>query len=275
VAFLVDPDVAARVDRLEIPFNRHGVDPYGVRKRELVWFFSFLAWHYRKYFRVTTSGLDNIPRQGRAILVGNHSGGIALDAGMTLAACMLELEPPRLAMGMIEHFLAAVPFAGTLLARAGQLGGLPETAERLLRDDRLLMVFPEGARGTAKLYWQRHSLVGFGGGFMRLALATGTPIIPFAFVGGGEAIPTIKNLYGLGKLLGAPYLPITPWLVPWPRPCALGLHFGEPVSFAGTGREEDNVISGHVGAVKERITALIAAGVAQRAGRALVARTAP
>jgi 1-acyl-sn-glycerol-3-phosphate acyltransferase len=172
---------------------------------------------------------------------------------------------------MIDHFLAKVPFAGNILARSGQVNGLAETAERLLREDRLLMVFPEGARGTAKLYWERHSLVGFGTGFMRLALTTGAPIVPFAFVGGGEAIPTIRNLYGLGRLLGAPYLPITPWIVPWPRPGQLAIHFGKPMQFTGTGREEDGVIAGYVQEVKDRVGELLAAGVAERHGKQLAA----
>jgi 1-acyl-sn-glycerol-3-phosphate acyltransferase len=105
--------------------------------------------------------------------------------------------------------------------RTGNLTGLPEHAERLLEDDRLLMVFPEGARGTAKLYRERHSLVDFGTGFVRLAMKTKTPIVPFGFIGGGEAIPTIVNSYALGKLFGAPYVPITPYLFALPLPVSL------------------------------------------------------
>jgi len=119
------------------------------------------------------------------------------------------------------------------------LTGLPETAARLLADERLLMVFPEGARGTAKLYWERHSLVDFGTGFMRLALEAKAPIVPFAFLGGGDAIPTIANLYRLGKLVGAPYIPVTPWLLPIPRRVPLRIVYGEPMVFNGSPTEED------------------------------------
>src|SRR6185295_10976404 len=101
----------------------------------------------------------------------------------------LEQEPPRLAQAMAEKFLANLPFAARLTSRLGHLTGLPEHVDQLLADERLLLVFPEGARGTAKLFWERDSLVQFGTGFMRLALQTRTPIVPFAFVGGGEAIP--------------------------------------------------------------------------------------
>ncbi len=147
------------------------------------------------------------------MLVGNHSGGVALDGAMCVAASFFELNPPRLAQGMAEKFLNVIPFASEWTARCGQLTGLPEHAERLLEDERLLMVFPEGAKGTAKLFKERYSLVDFGTGFMRLALKTKTPIIPLGFVGGADAIPTIANSYALGKLLRDPYIPITPWLL--------------------------------------------------------------
>jgi 1-acyl-sn-glycerol-3-phosphate acyltransferase len=199
------------------------------------------------------------------MLIGNHSGGVALDAAMVIASMLLEMEPPRLAQGMIEKFLGRAPFISSWTARCGQFTGLPEHAERLLRDERLLMVFPEGARGTAKLYWERHSLVDFGQGFMRLALTTQTPIVPFAFVGGGEAIPTVKNLYALGRLVGAPYVPITPWLLPIPRPVPLTIYYSEPMVFSGTGREEDHVIAGYVEQVKARVAGLLERGVSERA----------
>jgi 1-acyl-sn-glycerol-3-phosphate acyltransferase len=129
------------------------------------------------------------------------------------------------------------------------------------------MVFPEGARGTAKLYGDRHTLVGFGTGFMRLALQTNTPIIPTAFLGGGEAIPTVINLERLGKLFGVPYIPITPYILPVPRPVELEIYYSEPMVFEGTGNEEDSVITGYVNQVKDRVATLIDQGHRIRAGR--------
>jgi 1-acyl-sn-glycerol-3-phosphate acyltransferase len=135
---------------------------------------------------------------------------------------------------------------------------------RLLEDERLLMVFPEGARGTAKLYKERHSLVDFGTGFMRLALKTKTPIIPFAFLGGGEAIPTIFNAHTLGRMLGAPYIPVTPYLLPVPLPVNLQIYYGEPLVFSGSGAEDDEVIAGYVAQVKESIATGIEYGRLRR-----------
>lgn len=255
--FIADPEVVERVERLELPWNRHGLDPYGIAKRDLVRFFSILTWFYRHYFHVRVHGIEHVPARGRAMLIGNHSGGIALDGAMVLASMLLEMEPPRLAQGMVEKFINLMPFGSEWSSRCGQLTGLPEHAARLLEDERLLMVFPEGARGTAKLYWQRHSLVQFGSGFLRLALATGTPIVPFAFLGGGEAIPTVLNLYKIAKLVGAPYLPLTPWVAPLPLPVALDVYYGEPMVFPGSAAEEDAVIERHVDEVKAKIAALI------------------
>lgn len=248
------------IDRLELPFNALGVDPYGISRKYLSWSASALAFFYRNYFRVRCHGLENIPARGRAMLVGNHSGGIALDGAMVLTSLLLELDPPRLGQAMAEKFLARVPIASVWTSRTGQFTGLPEHAQRLLDDDRLLVVFPEGARGTAKLYRERHSLVDFGTGFIRLALKSKAPIVPFAVIGGGEAVPTIANLYRLGRLLGVPYVPITPWLLPIPLPAPMTIVYGAPMVFEGTGREDDEVVHRFSEAVKTQIATLIEEG---------------
>jgi len=254
-------EIRSRVGRLDIPWNQYGIDPYGTARDDLVWFFEAARALYRSYFHVQSFGFENVPARGRAMLVGNHSGGVALDGLMLIAAVFLEMDPPRLAQAMIEKFLAHVPFASPLLSRVGQLTGLPEHVVRLLRDERLLLVFPEGARGTAKLFWKRNSLVQFGTGFMRLALQTGTPIVPFGFVGGGLAIPTIANSYKLGRLFGAPYVPLTPWLLPVPLPVRLAVRFGPAMHFEGSGNEDDASIEEKVEQVKERIRQLIGVGL--------------
>ncbi len=224
-------------------------------------FFTLLALLYRKYLRVKVDGIENVPDRGRAMMVCNHSGGIALDAGMILTSLILEKDPPRLAHAMVDRFAGRWPFAATWLARVGQLTGLPEHALRLLNDDRLLLVFPEGARGTAKLFWQRHDLVRFGTGFLRLALRTGTPLIPMAFLGGGEAIPTMYNSRWLGKVVGSPYVPLTPYLVSLPLPVQCKIIVSKPMHLDGNGNESDEVIGEWVALIKERIAGLINSGL--------------
>ena len=252
-----DEPVKDLVDRLELPFNAFGVDPYGISKKHLVTFFGVLGWFYRHYFRVQARGVENVPARGRAMLVGNHSGGYALDGALVIASMLLEMNPPRLAQGMVEKFMNTLPVSSLWSSRTGQFTGLPEHAERLLFDERLLMVFPEGAKGTAKLYKERYTLVDFGTGFVRLALKTKTPIVPLGFVGGGDAVPTVYNSSFIGKLLGVPYVPFTPYLIAAPLPVPCQVHFGAPMLFEGTGDEEDVVIKGYVEQVKTRIAELM------------------
>lgn len=262
----VDSEVRDRLERLEIPFNEYGVDPYGISKQFLGPSLTALKFFFKHYFSVESHGIDNVPRHGRVMLVGNHSGGVAIDGAMVHASQFFEMNPPRLAHAMAEKFLNKIPFASQITNRCGHLTGLPEHAERLLGEDRMLMVFPEGARGTAKLFKERYSLVHFGSGFMRLAMKMKTPIVPFAFLGGGEAVPTISNAVSLGKLLGVPYIPVTPWLVALPIPAKLEVYYSAPMFFEGTGAEEDDVVNAQVEKVKARIAHLIDVGRKRRTG---------
>jgi 1-acyl-sn-glycerol-3-phosphate acyltransferase len=265
MAWLIDDAVLERADRLELPWSRHGIDPYGIDKTEVARMMTLSRWFYRRYFSVTVRGIEHIPARGRAMLVGNHSGGFAIDGMMIAASAFFDKEPPRLAQGMTDKFINRLPLASMMSSRTGNFTGTPENAVHLLKSDRLLMVFPEGSRGTAKLYGERHSLVRFGTGFMRLAVETGTPIVPVAVVGGGDAVPTVANLYRLGKLFGVPYIPITPYLLPIPRPVALEIYYGPALRYEGTGNEEDDVIRAWVGEVVERIGEMLDAGVRRRA----------
>jgi len=253
-------EVQGRVERLELPFNEAGIDPYGVSKERLVQAGVALGALYRHYFKIQCTGIEHIPARGRAMLVANHSGGYALDAGMLAAACFLELDPPRLAHGMAEKFLARVPFLSDWANRIGQLTGLPQHARRLLEDERLLMVFPEGVRGTAKLYRERYSLVRFGTGFVRLAMETKTPIVPTAILGSGEAVPTVANVRWLGRLIGAPYMPITPYLLAVPLPVRMEFRFGAPIEVNGSGQETDEEVERVVSTIKDRIWDLMESG---------------
>jgi 1-acyl-sn-glycerol-3-phosphate acyltransferase len=259
-------EIAARVARLELSFNEHGFDRFGVSRDTIASGMRVMGWLYRHYFSVTCHGIENVPARGRVILVGNHSGGYAIDAGMTIAACFFELDPPRLAHGMADRFINRLPFLSTLANRSGQITGLPQHARQLLADERVLLVFPEGARGTSKLFWNRYTLGPFGTGFMRLAKSTGTPIVPFAYLGGGEAVPTIANLPFLGKLFGVPYIPVTPYVLPLPLPVRSELRFGAPLSFSGTGDESQQLIAQEVDLVKQAIADLIAEGRRSREG---------
>lgn len=265
----VSANVAERIARLDVPFNSYGLDPYGVSREHLMGFYTLLGWMYRSYFRVKAYNIDRVPESGRLMLIGNHSGSLPVDGGMVLTSLILDRNPPRLGHAMVEKFAQRWPFLSSGFNRVGQFTGLPEHAIRLLEDERALVVFPEGARGTGKLYKDRYQLTRFGTGFMRLALRTKTPIAPFAFIGGEEAVPAMFHLKGLAKLIGAPYWPVPPHIIPFPLPVACAVHYGEPMFFEGDGTEADEVIIHYVDQVKDRIRELIHEGLEARANDAL------
>jgi 1-acyl-sn-glycerol-3-phosphate acyltransferase len=143
---------------------------------------------YRKWFRVETHGIENVP-DGRVLVIGNHAGQIALDAAMIGTATVLEREPPRILRAMGEYWLPTVPFVNLLMTRTGSVVGTPKNCIDLLNQEEAVMAFPEGIRGMNKLFSERYRLQRFGFGFMRLALATRTPIVPVAVVGSEEQAP--------------------------------------------------------------------------------------
>jgi 1-acyl-sn-glycerol-3-phosphate acyltransferase len=130
------------------------------------------------------------------------------------------------------------------------------------------LVFPEGARGISKPFAQRYEMVDFGLGFMRLALETGTPIVPVAVVGGEEQYINVGNSPRLAKVLGMPVFPFVPqWLIPgaaMPLPTRYRLHFGEPLVFDGDADDEDSVIEDKVRTVRDTIQAMLRRGLDER-----------
>lgn len=256
-----------RIKKLDITFSNGGYDRYGVSRERIGQFYALMGWLYRHYFRVDTHGLDNIPDSGRVMLIGNHSGAIPTDGAMVSAALFHEHNPPRFVHAMADYFFARTPFVSSFFREIGQLTGLPENAKSILNDGRVLMVFPEGARGTGKLYKDRYKLVRFGTGFMRLAMETNTPIIPFGFVGGEEAVPMIYKIERLAKLFwGLPYIPVPPQLLPIPFPVSCQLRFGSPMQFNGTGTESETIVRQNIMAVKTTVRSLLNKDLSKRSG---------
>ncbi|MDP9075156.1 MAG: acyltransferase family protein [Actinomycetota bacterium] len=164
---------------------------------------------YRHWFRAEWDGLDKIPRQGGALLVANHAGAIPADAPVIMHGVETELGRP--VYGLADYRFKAVPVVGTLWARAGGVPAHPDNAYRLLRhEQQLVTVFPEGTKGTGKLYRDRYQLRRFGrGGFVEIAMRAGVPIIPIAVVGAEESMPTLWKSASLAKATRLPYVPLT------------------------------------------------------------------
>jgi 1-acyl-sn-glycerol-3-phosphate acyltransferase len=183
------------------------------------------------------------------------------------ASFILEAEPPRFVRAMVERFFADPPFVNVMMARHGQLIGLPKNAERLLNEEEAaVLVFPEGERGGGKVFKDRYKIMGFGQGFMRLALQNKTPILPFGFIGGEEMCPSFSRMKPLARLMGVPYTPLTPTIVPLPLPAKVHILYGEPLRFEGRGDEDDDVIVPMVREVEAAVKKLIDRGLAKRKG---------
>jgi 1-acyl-sn-glycerol-3-phosphate acyltransferase len=167
---------------------------------------------YRYWFRAEVEGIENVPATGGAMLVGNHSGALPPDAAMIGKAIREEHPHPRPLNITVEHFFKGYPGFSTLLPKIGCVAAHPANVHRLLYDeDQLVLVMPEGRKGTEKLYKDRYRLRRFGrGGFVEAAMRARAPIVPVCVVGAEEAAPVFAQLGLFKRLTGLLYFPITP-----------------------------------------------------------------
>ena len=208
--------------------------------------FEFL---YNTWFRVQAAGVSNVPGHGRTLMVANHAGTVfPFDATMIGTAIQKEHPLPRWTRALVLNWAFELPFVSYFLRRIGGIAANQANLKRLLNADEQVMVFPEGVKGFGKPYSERYRLQRFGrGGFVEVALETGTPIVPVAVVGSEEIYPKLGQADGLAKLLGAPYLPITPTfplLGPLgliPLPSRWRIEFLEPIDLSeyGPGASDD------------------------------------
>ncbi|MBF8190739.1 acyltransferase family protein [Nonomuraea sp. K274] len=189
---------------------------------------------YTHWFRVETLELKHIPEEGGALVVANHSGTLPVDALMMQVALHDEAGRPLRLLG--ADLVYQLPMLSHLSRKTGHTLACPEDADRLMRGGELVGVFPEGFKGVGKPFSERYKLQRFGrGGFVASAIRAGVPIVPTAIVGAEEIYPKIGDLKFLARLLGLPYLPITPFfpllgplgLVPLPSKWMI--EFGEPI----------------------------------------------
>lgn len=210
--------------------DTYGFDPE-LTERLMIAFTRPLA---HKWFRIEVRGIENLPATGGALVVSNHSGTVPVDGLMTMTT--IQEHTGRFLRPLAADLVFRTPLVGALARRSGATLACQDDAERMLRGGELVGVWPEGFKGIGKPYSERYKLQRFGrGGFVSAALRTGVPIVPLSVVGAEEIYPMIGNIPALARLLGVPYLPITP-LFPWlgplgliPLPSKWLLEFGEPI----------------------------------------------
>ena len=188
----------------------------------------------QKWFRIEVRGVENIPPVGGALVVSNHSGTLPVDGLMTMVS--IHDHTDRFLRPLGADLVFQLPFVSAIARKGGATLACTEDAERMLSGGELVGVWPEGFKGIGKPYAERYKLQRFGrGGFVSAALRTGVPIIPLSVVGAEEIYPLVANVPSLARLLGVPYIPITPFfpllgpLGMVPLPSKWLLEFGEPI----------------------------------------------
>lgn len=269
---VIDPDIARAFDKLPatVGLNALGYDRWGFNPRQALVYMS-LARRVYDYFRPNIVGIEKIP-QGRVLIVPNHSGQLPLDGVVVAIACLLKLDPPRMVRAMAERWFPTLPWVNIAFSRSGVVVGDPINCRNLLEANNAILVFPEGTRGSGKVFQKRYQLARFGRGFMRLALQTNAPVVPVGITGGEESIISVADIKPLARALGVPYVPVSP-LLPLlgplaylPMPVRFHVHFGDPILFSGRFDDEDEVIDEKVDVVMASVDKLIAAGRASRQG---------
>ncbi|MEZ5060593.1 MAG: lysophospholipid acyltransferase family protein [Solirubrobacterales bacterium] len=255
----VDPIVAVEAASADLPKSlRDGIDRMARRLRgdyyEDEWGFDeefaegaypFFELLYDHWWRVETTGVEHVPAHGRAdARLQPRRIALPFDASMITGAIMKRHPLPRWPRFMVLNWAFSLPYLSAFMRKVGGVPASPHNATRILEDDGLMMVFPEGVKGTGKPFSERYRLQRFGrGGFVEIALQTGSPIVPIAVVGSEEIYPMLGDSRALAKLIGAPFAPITPtfpWLGPLgliPLPSKWRIEFCEPIDVSGLGPE--------------------------------------
>lgn len=238
----------------------HGFDAWGFNIRNMKNSMRFTKFLYETFYKVEAFGLENIPKDGRCLIIPNHSGQLPFDGMLVGYALITNPNGPRAPKAMVERFLPSVPFIGNWLSSVGAVIGDPLNCERMLDNEEAVIVFPEGVRGSNKLYKHRYQLQRFGTGFMHLAMKHNAPIIPVGIIGMEETIRSYADIKPLAKALG---MPVAPLVIPFIFPSKVYIYFGKPIYFENDVYKEHD-IKERVEVVKAAINELIQEGLQKR-----------
>ena len=261
----LNPEFVQKLLSLPTRQNEYGYDSFGFNRDEAKIAVLIVQYIYRYYFRAQAYGTEHIP-PGRVLLIANHSGQLPFDGMVITGSLLFNMDPPRVARSMIERYVPSLPYVSFILNRWGQVVGTPENCIRLLDDEEVVLVFPEGVGGISKPFSKRYQLQNFGHGFMRLALESHCPIVPVAVIGAEEQAPAF-NVEPLAKLFRAPAFPVMPFppfLPIVPLPVRYRLYFGPPMTFDADPDLDDEEIAPLVAEVRSTIQSMIHLGLKER-----------
>ncbi|AXE24758.1 hypothetical protein C0216_16030 [Streptomyces globosus] len=208
------------IAKSELRFLRHMLGDAGENAWERL-----LEWFIDDWFRLDVLGLENVPAEGPAVLVANHSGAWGLDAFVMQKALVRSLRRPLQVLA--APFVFHLPVLGPYAARKGAVPIDLRAGMQHLAGGGLITVFPEGVSGLEKPFRERYRLQPFNPGFAVAALHTGAPIVPVAVIGAEESSPRMGELPALAKFLGLPSFPLTSF---FPLPAKWLITIGEPVA---------------------------------------------
>lgn len=262
----VGPDTRAKVSALPLNDEGHGYDAFGAQRDWIAFGAGLTRGLYERWFRVTSHGAEHLPASGPGILAANHSGVLPYDAMMIWSDVLEKSDPARVVRPVMDHFVPLLPLVGTFFARAGGVGGSRANVRHLLEAGELLLVFPEGTVGIGKPFSARYQLQTWRVGHVEFAIRHGAPVIPTAVIGAEEQMPQLARIDA--SLFGAPYLPIP--ATPVPLPVHYHLYYGAPIDlsarYAPADADDPEVLAEAAATVKSAVAALIAEGLAARAG---------
>jgi 1-acyl-sn-glycerol-3-phosphate acyltransferase len=228
---------------------------------------------YASWWRVEARGLESVPAAGPAVVVANHAGLLPWDALVLRHGLRRDHPAHRELRPLLDDAACDRPLSGAVAVRLGGVRASPEAAARILAAGDLVGVFPEGSLAEARPWRERYRLGHLGrGGFVKVALRAGAPIIPCAIVGSEEAAPAIARTGWLADLLRLPLLATAPtFRLPSaglvPLPSRWSLRFGPPIDLGGaapSAADDPGLVAGVVARTRGALQAMLDEDVAAR-----------
>lgn len=264
---MLEEGLGERVDRAAIADAGHGYDRLGLSRDGVLAGLAGTRFLYERWFRVSSEGVEHVPREGPAILAANHSGTLPLDAAMLWTDVVRHGDPPRVPRMAVDLFVPRLPLVFTAFARSGAIGGDRTTVSRVLADGELVGIFPEGVPGISKPRAERYRLRPFRPGHAELAIRYGAPIVPVAIVGAEEQWPELARIESF-HLFGAPYLPIP--AMPFPLPVHYHLRYGPKIDprerWAADAADDPAIARALAEEVRQAVQGLVDGLLAERNG---------